>query len=62
MPDHTHDIAVEPEATYDAAAQTYNVTPLYFFMPGRWRATLSVNNGTDASPPIDTVEFIFCIN
>ena len=61
MPDHNHTISVQPDVTFDPATETYEVTPLYYFMPGRWRTVFTVSDGTVGGTPIDSAEFIFCV-
>jgi hypothetical protein len=56
MPDHGHGTSVVPEITPQSGG-TYDVNPLYLFMPGVWRVTISVqSNGST-----DSVAFFFCI-
>ncbi len=58
MPEHGHGSSVNPEMTSNGGT-TYQVTPLYFFMPGIWQTTLSP---TPTSLPADQVKFTFCIS
>jgi hypothetical protein len=58
MPDHGHGTSIRPVVTAGPAPGTYQVTPLYLFMPGVWRVTVSVQVGT---APADTVDFFFCV-
>jgi hypothetical protein len=56
MPDHGHGSSVVPQVTPNADG-TYSVGPLYFFMPGVWRVTLSDVDGGAAQNGV----FFFCI-
>ena len=55
MPDHGHGSDVVPQVTA-LGGGSYSVTPLYFFMPGVWRVTLS-----DADGGGEAGQFFFCI-
>ncbi len=57
MPDHGHGSSVHADITANADG-TYTVAPLYFFMPGVWRITIS--SAPDAGPS-DSAVFYFCI-
>jgi len=59
MPDHGHPTSVKPVITANADG-TYRIDPLYLFMPGVWRITISVGTGADAGATED-VAFFFCI-
>ncbi|HMI88043.1 MAG TPA: hypothetical protein VK550_28360 [Polyangiaceae bacterium] len=62
MPDHTHPVTVQPEPAYDPDKGVYVVTPLYFFLSGYWRVTLTAYQGSaDAGVLLDMVDFNFCI-
>jgi hypothetical protein len=62
MPDHMHGTSIKPVVTFDAATQSYTVTPLYLFMAGVWRIELDLYAGDpDAGTPTDTAAFFFCI-
>jgi hypothetical protein len=62
MPDHGHGTSIKPVVTFDAAASSYTIKPLYLFMSGVWRIQLDAYAGDpDAGPPTDTVAFFFCI-
>jgi hypothetical protein len=62
MPNHTHPVTVQPEPAFDADKGAYVVTPLYFFLAGYWRSTFAAYDGSaDAGPPLDTVDFNFCV-
>lgn len=56
MPDHGHGTSVAADATANPDG-TYKITPLYLFMPGIWRVTLTAHAGAVT----DTAEFLFCI-
>jgi hypothetical protein len=55
MPDHGHGSDVVPQVTSNGDG-TYAITPLYFFMPGVWRITLS-----DADGGAHDAQFFFCV-
>jgi hypothetical protein len=52
MPDHGHTSSVKPSAAAGPDG-TYDLSNLYFFMPGVWRVTIA--NGAES------VEFFFCV-
>lgn len=52
MPDHGHPSNVKPTVT-PGADGTYDITNVYFFMPGVWRVTIA-----DGS---ESVDFFFCV-
>jgi hypothetical protein len=52
MPDHGHTSSVKPSAVAGPDG-TYDLSNLYFFMPGVWRVTIA--NGAES------VEFFFCV-
>ena len=57
MPDHGHGSSVVPTVTSNGDG-TYSVTPLYFFMPGVWRVTLSdADGGSSATSGV----WFFCV-
>jgi len=57
MPDHGHGTSVTAQVTSNGDG-TYTVTPLYLFMPGVWRITLTTV--ADAGPS-DSAIFYFCV-
>jgi hypothetical protein len=57
MPDHTHPTSVLPVVTAKGGG-TYDVSPVYLFMPGYWVVTLTLQPAAGAA---DTVTFPFCI-
>jgi hypothetical protein len=58
MPEHGHGTSVVPSMQKQNDG-TYQVGPLYLFMPGVWRVTFSPMAGaTDADSP----RFLFCID
>ena len=57
MPDHGHGSSVHPLVTANPDG-SYDVSPLYFFMPGVWRITF---NATMDSGAADTAIFYFCV-
>ncbi|MDB4947035.1 MAG: hypothetical protein JWP97_6569 [Labilithrix sp.] len=58
MPDHGHGSAVKPSVTAKGGG-TYEVTNLYFPMPGLWRVTVSITLPDAAAQ--DAV-FSFCVD
>jgi len=57
MPDHGHGSSVVPSVTSNGDG-TYAVAPLYFFMPGVWRVTLSdADGGSSATSGV----WFFCV-
>jgi len=57
MPDHGHGSDVVPQVGANGDG-TYSVGPLYFFMPGVWRVTLSdADGGTAAQSGV----FFLCV-
>jgi hypothetical protein len=57
MPDHTHPTTVLPVVT-GRGGGTYDVSPVYLFMPGYWVVTLTLQPPMGAA---DTVTFPVCI-
>jgi hypothetical protein len=58
MPDHGHGTSIVPRATPTSRGDgTYDVAPLYLFMPGLWQVTVTATSGTKT----DTAVFSFCI-
>ena len=57
MPDHVHPTSVLPVVTPKGNG-TYDVSPVYLFMPGYWVVTLTMQPATG---PADTVTFPICI-
>jgi hypothetical protein len=57
MPDHGHGTSIVPQITASADG-TYTVNPLYLFMPGVWRITITLD--ADAAVPV-AASFFFCI-
>jgi hypothetical protein len=55
MPDHGHGTSVVPVIT--PTGESYTIDPLYLFMPGLWRVTISGQDGSVT----DTGVFTFCI-
>ena len=62
MPDHGHGTQVPPVITFDPDSNTYDVVPVYLFMPGVWRVEVNYygDAATDAEP-VDQATFFFCI-
>jgi hypothetical protein len=58
MPDHGHGSAIKPTVTPKGGGM-YDVTNLYYPMPGLWRVTLTVTAGSAAA---QDVAFSFCID
>lgn len=54
MPDHGHGTSVDPTVT-GVGDGKYTVTPLYFFMPGVWRTTIT------STTPAASAAIFFCI-
>jgi hypothetical protein len=63
MPYHNHPVTIQPSITLvDAASGLYTANPVYFFMPGYWRAAFSaLDESSDAGLPLDVGTFYFCI-
>ena len=59
MPDHNHGTPIESEVTPTGSNGEYSVTPVNLWMPGLWRVTVDIGDG---SGDVDAVEFFFCIN
>ena len=57
MPEHGHGSDVVPQVGSNGDG-TYSVGPLYFFMPGVWRVTLSDSDGGAAT---ESGVFFLCI-
>ncbi len=55
MPKHGHGTSVVPTVTSEGDG--YQVNPLYLFMPGLWKVTLSATSGMTS----DTAAFTFCV-
>lgn len=55
MPKHGHGTSVAPVVM--PMGDGYSIAPLYFFMPGLWRITLTATVGGVS----DSAEFFFCI-
>jgi hypothetical protein len=58
MPDHGHGTPIEAITTPVGSGGEYAVTPLNLWMPGLWRVTVTLSDGS----PVDSVEYFFCIN
>lgn len=56
MPDHGHGTSVQPMVTANADG-TFDVAPVYLFMPGLWQITFDIKTTTST----DSVVFSFCI-
>src|SRR5262249_28479379 len=52
MPDHGHGTTIKAAITPKGDG-TYEIQPLYLFMPGVWRISIGLGK--------DTVEFFFCV-
>ena len=64
MPDHGHTSPTTPVIVAGAASGTFTITSINLFMPGVWRAQLTLNSKTDAGGSgtlIDAVTVLFCI-
>ena len=66
MPEHGHNSPKTPVITFDAASATFNLDPMYFFMVGLWRITLTfepaANGAAGASDSeVDSAVFEFCV-
>lgn len=62
MPDHGHGTQVPPVVTFDRGSSSYDVEPVYLFMPGVWR--IEVDYYGDApldTEPVDHATFFFCV-
>jgi hypothetical protein len=55
MPRHGHGTSLVPVAT--PMGDGYSIAPLYFFMPGLWRVTITATVGAIT----DSADFVFCI-
>jgi hypothetical protein len=71
MPEHGHMSPKTPVITFDTATSTFTLDPMYFFMVGLWRVTLTFSPaaeseaaaGASNSPsPTDSVELRFCVD
>jgi hypothetical protein len=74
MPEHGHTSPKTPVITFDANAGAFTLNPMYLFMVGLWRITLTFQadaaDGTMASVAgasgveggTDSVVFEFCVN
>jgi hypothetical protein len=58
MPEHGHGTSVVP-AMQKQPDGSYQVTPLYLFMPGLWRVSFAAQA---ADPLTDQAQFLFCID
>ena len=62
MPDHGHNVQVQPLVSFSASTATYTIDPVYLFMAGVWRLQFDVYAvDSDAGVPIDTGVYFFCI-
>jgi hypothetical protein len=59
MPDHGHGTSIVATITPHGDG-TYDVAPLYLFMPGVWRVTFAI--AADAGAAAQSVDFYFCIS
>lgn len=55
MPRHGHGTSVVPVVT--PMGDGYSISPLYLFMPGLWRVTITATVGSDT----DSAAFYFCV-
>lgn len=60
MPDHGHGTSVVPEISLDPDTRTFEIAPLYLFMPGVWRIDFAASKD-DGSEPLDSASFFFCV-
>jgi len=58
MPDHGHGTPIRAVVTPSDTAGEYSVAPINLWMPGLWRVTVALSDGS----PLDSIEFFFCIN
>ncbi len=56
MPEHGHGSSVTPVVTAQPDG-SFEIAPLYLFMPGLWQATFALTSGADT----DTVVMAFCV-
>jgi hypothetical protein len=66
MPDHSHPTTVQPQVSAGDAPGAYVLSPLYFFMAGYWKVTLSLTPGSadgdaGAPAPSESAAFKLCI-
>ena len=62
MPDHGHNVQVQPLVTFDASSATYTIDPVYLFMAGVWRLEFDAYAvDSDAGVLLDTGVYFFCI-
>ena len=72
MPKHGHSTPVPPVITFDPTRNTYTLDPMYLFMVGMWRITLTAHTAasssdtgvggmTDAATATDVGVFNFCV-
>jgi hypothetical protein len=59
MPDHNHGTSVKAVAN-PRPDGTFQVTPLYLYMPGVWRITFTMPAADGGVP--ETVAFFFCVS
>jgi YtkA-like len=69
MPDHGHNSPKTPVITFDARSGTFSLDPMYFFMVGLWRITLTfapaasgAAGASDSEASVDSAVFKFCVN
>ena len=56
MPDHGHGSSIVPHSTPQPDG-SYQITPLFFFMPGLWQVTFTAQGAAGA----DSAVFTFCV-
>ena len=56
MPDHGHGSSIVPQSTSQPDG-SYQITPLFFFMPGLWQVTFTAQ----AAAGTDSAVFMFCV-
>jgi hypothetical protein len=69
MPEHGHTSPKTPVITFDAASGSFSLDPMYFFMVGLWRITLTFEPAAsgaagagDAAGSPDSAVFQFCVD
>jgi hypothetical protein len=69
MPDHGHNSPKTPVITFDAGSGTFSLDPMYFFMVGLWRITLTfapaasgAAGAGDSEASADSAVFKFCVD
>jgi YtkA-like len=69
MPEHGHTSPKTPVIAFDAASGSFSLDPMYFFMVGIWRITLTfepavsgAGGAGDSASSADSAVFQFCVD